>query len=57
MASNPNGSPDPASGAGDPNDLDTDDDGDVDVEHFPLPAALLKAAGIETDEEYDAIPS
>jgi hypothetical protein len=36
-------------------DPDLDDDGETDVEHYPIPEALLKAAGIETDEEWDAL--
>lgn len=36
-------------------DPDLDEDGDVDVEHFPIPEGLLKAAGIETDEDWDAL--
>lgn len=41
------------SGEGDPNDFDTDDDGEVDVEHYPLPAGLLRDAGIESDEDWE----
>lgn len=32
-------------------DLDYDDDGELDVEAFPIPAGLLAAAGIESDED------
>lgn len=34
-------------------DPDLDEDGELDVNQFPLPAALLKAAGIDSDEEWD----
>ena len=33
-------------------DVDRDEDGALDVEQFPLPAALLEAAGIESDEDW-----
>lgn len=36
-------------------DEDYDDDGEPDVEHFPVPAGLLVAAGIESDEDWDAL--
>ena len=35
---------------------DPKDDEDEDLDQFPLPAGLLKAAGIETDEDADAVP-
>lgn len=37
-------------------DDELDEDGDVDVEHFPLPDGLLEAAGIESDDDFDAVP-
>lgn len=37
-------------------DIDTDDDGELDVEHFPLPPGLLEAAGVESDEDFEALP-
>lgn len=37
-------------------DIDSDEDGELDVEHYPLPAALLKAAGIESDDDFDELP-
>ena len=36
-------------------DMDQDEDGELDVEHFALPPALLKAAGAESDEEFDEV--
>lgn len=38
-------------------DPDLDDDGSLNVEQYPAADALLKAAGIESDEDYEAIPS
>ena len=35
--------------------LDHDDDGELDVEWSPLPAGLLAAAGVETDEDWEAL--
>ena len=37
-------------------DEDFDEDGEQDVESFALPQALLDAAGVESDEDFDAIP-
>lgn len=36
-------------------DPDLDDEGDLDVEQYPLPAGLLAAAGINSDEGFDSI--
>lgn len=36
-------------------DPDLDDDGSLNVEQFPISDAMLKAAGIESDEDWDAI--
>jgi hypothetical protein len=35
---------------------DIDDNPDEEDEQYGLPAALLAAAGVETDEDFDAIP-
>lgn len=40
-----------------PDDFDDlDDNPDEEDEQFPIPQALLDAAGVTTDEEYEAIP-
>ena len=38
-------------------DPDLDEDGELDVEQFAINTALLTAAGIESDEDWDAIPA
>lgn len=48
MASAKNGSSKPTESENDP---DRDEDGSLDVEHFPLPAALLRDAELEDEDE------
>ena len=36
---------------------ESDSDGLEDVEDHPIPQGLLRAAGVESDEDYEAIPS
>lgn len=38
-------------------DFDDDDNPDEESEQFALPKALLEAAGILTDEDWDALPA
>lgn len=38
-------------------DFDDEDNPDDEEEQFTLPESLLKAAGVQSDEDWDAIPA